>query len=81
MWEETHDLAAGLREKSEFPRWTSLCPPLAGPGCCGVTGVLSGEGGVTALPDQEESFLKVPYGSSLRAVIMSDLVRLWLGVL
>jgi len=25
MWEEAGDLAAGLREKTEFPRWTNLC--------------------------------------------------------
>lgn len=52
------------------------CSPLAGPGCCGVTGVLSGEGGIAALPNQEESFLKVTCCSSLRAVTTSDLVRL-----
>lgn len=80
MWEEANDLAAGLREKSEFPRWTSLCPVLLlqDLAVVGVPGILTGEGDVTALPDQEENFLKVTWTccSSLRAVTMPDLVRL-----
>lgn len=54
------------------------CSSLVGPGCCGVTGVLSSEGGVAALADQGEHFTKVicTCCGLLRAVTMSDLARL-----